>query len=450
MAFKPESFFLLPNLKRLYLGDNTFLKGVLPKIHPSNTLLELDISYTCISGELPDSVGTLSSLNRLGLRGCDFSCLIPYSIGNLTQLRELDFDYNNFTGHIPDFIGNLTQLRELDFGYNNFTGHIPDFIGNLTQLRELDFGYNNFTGHIPDFIDNLTQLRELDFGYNNFTGHISDFIGNLTQLRELDLGYNNFIGHISDFIGNLTQLRELDFGYNNFTGHISDFIDNLTQLRELDFGYNNFTDHILDYIPDVFSNLQELVGLRLSRNSFIGPFPSSILSLGHLEVLDLSSNNITSINESTTTFPSLTYVILSPVLDLSNNKIHGPIPNWFSGMSESVPYCLGSMTKLLILDLTMNNFSGSLPPFCTQSTLLTTIVLNGNRFEGPIHVSLHNCVGLEVLDMGNNAINDTFPAWLGDLPELQVLILKSEQVPWTYTYSEEVLLSQVADFRSLS
>ncbi|XP_049405471.1 receptor-like protein 19 [Solanum stenotomum] len=40
-------------------------------------------------------------------------------------------------------------------------------------------------------------------------------------------------------------------------------------------------------------------------------------------------------------------------------------------------------------------------------------------------MSLLNCSGLEVLDMGNNAINDTFPAWLGTLQQLHVLILKS-------------------------
>ncbi|KAJ8528160.1 hypothetical protein K7X08_021852 [Anisodus acutangulus] len=371
------------------------------------------------------------------------------------------------------------------------------------HVISLDLSCSQLGGsiHPNSSLFQLHHLQTLHLSLNHFTGHIPDFIGNLTQLRELDFSGNYFTGHIPDFIGSLTQLRELDFGYNHFTGHIPNSIGNLTQLRELDLSYNSLGGNI----PDVFSNLQELVVLDLSRNSFSGPFPSSILSLGHLDTLDLSSNNITSINESTTTFPSLTTVILSScelkdfphflrnvktleLLDLSNNKIHGPIPNWFSGMrwdslwylnlshnsltghlqhfhyynlryldlkfnflqgqlpssicnmsklefldlsrnyfSESVPYCLGSMTKLLILDLRMNNFSGSLPPFCTQSTSLTTIVLNGNRFEGPVHVSLHNCVGLEVLDMGNNAINDTFPAWLGDLLELQVLILKSNK-----------------------
>ncbi|XP_060192503.1 receptor-like protein 9DC3 [Lycium barbarum] len=82
------------------------------------------------------------------------------------------------------------------------------------------------------------------------------------------------------------------------------------------------------------------------------------------------------------------------------------------------------MSALSVLGLRRNNFRGSLPYLFMQSTSqLKTIILNGNQFEGPVPVSLLNCTGLEVLDMGNNAINDVFPAWLGALPELQGLIL---------------------------
>ncbi|XP_015160945.1 receptor-like protein 12 [Solanum tuberosum] len=91
-----ESFFLVPNLESLKLSGNDLLKGVFPKIHRSNTLLmELDISSTGISGELPDSIGTFSSLNILNLGGCQFSGSIPDSIGNLTQITELALSYNH-------------------------------------------------------------------------------------------------------------------------------------------------------------------------------------------------------------------------------------------------------------------------------------------------------------------------------------------------------------------
>ncbi|CAL5439239.1 unnamed protein product [Camellia sinensis] len=50
--------------------------------------------------------------------------------------------------------------------------------------------------------------------------------------------------------------------------------------------------------------------------------------------------------------------------------------------------------------------------------------MNGNQIEGQVPRSLLNCRRLEVLDLGKNKINDTFPHWLETLRNLQVLGLK--------------------------
>ncbi|GLT40352.1 hypothetical protein SLA2020_144940 [Shorea laevis] len=47
--------------------------------------------------------------------------------------------------------------------------------------------------------------------------------------------------------------------------------------------------------------------------------------------------------------------------------------------------------------------------------------------EGLLPRSLVNCSMLEVLDVGNNNISDTFPHWLESLPDLQVLVLRSNK-----------------------
>jgi Leucine-rich repeat (LRR) protein len=49
-----------------------------------------------------------------------------------------------------------------------------------------------------------------------------------------------------------------------------------------------------------------------------------------------------------------------------------------------------------------------------------TIKLNGNQLERPLPQSLANCTKLEVFDLGDNNIEDTFPSWLETLQELQV------------------------------
>ncbi|XVF03670.1 hypothetical protein REPUB_Repub05bG0013400 [Reevesia pubescens] len=106
------------------------------------------------------------------------------------------------------------------------------------------------------------------------------------------------------------------------------------------------------------------------------------------------------------------------ILDLSYNNLNGTIPHCFGNLSRSV----------WMLNLQMNKFSGIIPPTFAKVCQLSNLDLNGTQLEGPLTRSIVNCRGLEVLDLGNNKINDTFPHWLGSLPQLQVLELKSNQM----------------------
>ncbi|MCD7449135.1 hypothetical protein HAX54_049498 [Datura stramonium] len=203
----------------------------------------------------------------------------------------------------------------------------------------------------------------------------------------LDLSDRNIYGsiHPNNSLFQLRHLQTLNLAYNNFSGPVPRSICNLTQIRELSFGENHFTSHI----PSTISKLKQLKLLDLSSNSLGGEIPDGLLS------------------------SSICNMSILSFLDLSRNNF-----------SNSIPSFLGSIASLTVLDLRRNHFSGSLTPLYTQKTSLTTI-LNGNRFEGHVPMSLLNCVRLEFLDIGNNAINDTFPTWIGTLEELQVLILKS-------------------------
>lgn len=58
---------------------------------------------------------------------------------------------------------------------------------------------------------------------------------------------------------------------------------------------------------------------------------------------------------------------------------------------------------------------------------MKTLAFNGNQLEGLIPISLVNYTELEVLDLGNNKVKDFFPYWLEALPNLKVLVLKSNK-----------------------
>ncbi|KAK8972085.1 hypothetical protein V6N11_061893 [Hibiscus sabdariffa] len=85
------------------------------------------------------------------------------------------------------------------------------------------------------------------------------------------------------------------------------------------------------------------------------------------------------------------------------------------------------MTSLSHIDLEKNNFHGKIPENFGKGCTLQSFQINHNQVEGSLPRSLDNCKGLKLLDVGNNYLNDIFPDWLGNLDQLQVLILRSNR-----------------------
>ncbi|ORY41746.1 L domain-like protein [Rhizoclosmatium globosum] len=80
-------------------------------------------------GVLPRSVGYLTQLVTLDLRGVGLYGGIPREIGCLVQLVELNLSGNWMSGRIPSEIGCLGRLKMLDLSLNRLTGPVPDEIG---------------------------------------------------------------------------------------------------------------------------------------------------------------------------------------------------------------------------------------------------------------------------------------------------------------------------------
>ncbi|KAM2015545.1 hypothetical protein FF2_045267 [Malus domestica] len=90
-----------------------------------------------------------------------------------------------------------------------------------------------------------------------------------------------------------------------------------------------------------------------------------------------------------------------------------------------LPRCLGKSSSLEILKLKFNSFHGDIPPFCANKNSLKLVGLSYNRLQGKLPRSMADCTRLEFLDIGNNQMSDIFPSWLGVLPVLRGLILRS-------------------------
>ncbi|KAF3434374.1 hypothetical protein FNV43_RR25477 [Rhamnella rubrinervis] len=431
-AFRTKIFHL-PNLQGLVVRFNENLSGHFPEFHERSTLLELRLGYTGFSGRLPSSIDKLESLEMLDIRSCNFSGAIPHSLGKLANITFLVLNENNFIGHIPSSFQNLTQLTTLCLHQNKITGSIPPWLGNLTKLELLELGKNKLEGQIPQSVSKLMNLENLNLNINNLSGFLEfDMFLNMKSLTHLQLGYNNL---------------SLVFGKTNTNATRS-------KIKLLGLGFCNLIE-----FPNFLGYQNELEWLSLPGNKISGQMPKWMLntSVDTLVALNIRSNFLTGFNQQSTVLPwknlgrfDVSYNMLQGPLpipppsiqdfDVTDNKLNGEVSHLFCNMSSlyyirlsnnnlsgMVPHCLGnSSTSLLMLSLGNNSFHGVIPQLCSNSgsaSSLRLIDLSHNMFQGQLPRSWSNCMILEGVVVSNNQLVDTFPSWLGSLPELKLLVL---------------------------
>ncbi|KAL1174381.1 hypothetical protein V6Z11_A04G007700 [Gossypium hirsutum] len=439
-----------------------------------------------LSGQMPRSLGNLLQLTHLYFPGNQLSGQIPISLGKLFQLTHLDLSGNQLSGQIPSSILNLTHLEFLDITGNSFEGSIPDGITAFPNLISLMLVDNLLNGTLPSWLYTAPSLNKIYLSQNQFSGHIKEFQSK--SLEYLFLANNKLQGPLPSSISQLLNLTRLFLSSNNLSGVIEfSMFSNLSNLQFLDLSYNSLslTSNSTSrmewlFMPTKHAASVNLTSLFLSSCN-LSEFPQFLKGLKSLESLDLSYNRIEGkipqwmqeVGNDSLTYLNVSHNYLTEVehfpwkniavLDLSSNLIRGnlPIPastinvflisnNSFNGevsslicnvtslqildlshnnLSGTIPQCFENLSNSLeFLNLKKNKFYGTIPPTFAKGCRLTNLNLNGNLLGGPLTPSILNCRGLEVLDLGNNKINDTFPHWLGSLPQLQVLVLKSNQM----------------------
>ncbi|TYG72096.1 hypothetical protein ES288_D05G452700v1 [Gossypium darwinii] len=469
----PRSLGNLLQLTNLGLWQNQ-LSGQIPRsLGNLLQLTDLDLWQNQLSGQIPRSLGNLLQLTDLNLWQNQLSGQIPISLGNLLQLTHLDLSQNQLSGQIPLSILNLTQLEYLGISENSLEGSIPDEVTTFPNLIYLGLSDNLLNGTLPSWLYTAPSLKVIILSQNQFSGHIQEFQSK--SLEHLYLNNNKLQGPFPSSIFQLLNLTLLVLSSNNLSGVIElRMFSNLPNLKYLDLSFNslyltsNTTSTVnlrslflsscnLSEFPQFLKGLKSLERLDLSCNKIEGKIPQWMQEVGNdsLTYLNVSHNSLTEVEH----FPWKNIEFL----DLSSNLIRGnlPIPastinvflisnNSFNGevsslicnatylqildlshnyLSGTIPQCFGNLSNILqVFNLKKNEFYGTIPLTFAKGCQLTNFNLNGNLLEGPLTPSILNCNGLEVLDLGNNKINDTFPHWLGSLPFLQVLVLKSNHM----------------------
>ncbi|KAL0326067.1 UNVERIFIED_CONTAM: Receptor-like protein kinase [Sesamum radiatum] len=352
-------------------------------------LTTIDLSLNSLTGEIPPSFQNLATLEGLLLSDNHITGVIPPFLGNFSNLRQFGLDNNNISGEIPSNIGLLKELTLFFAWQNELQGKLPNELANCQKLQDLDLSNNALTGPVPRSLFNLRNLTKLLLISNQLSGKIPADIGNCSSLTRLRLGSNMLDGEIPSEIGMLGNLRFLELSENQFTGKIPPDIGNCKQLEMVDLHGNKLQGviplsfvsllqvNVLDLsmnqisgnIPESMGNLTSLNKLVLSGNKISGSIPRSLGRCKNLQLLDVSSNSLSgSIPEEIGDLQELDIL-----LNLSANCLTGPIPESFSNFSKldnmdishnmlvGSLQVLSNLDNLVSLNVSYNNFSGSIP-----------------------------------------------------------------------------------------
>ncbi|KAL7601123.1 hypothetical protein Lser_V15G23872 [Lactuca serriola] len=457
----------LSNLDILSLGNDHF-RGIQDSgVWRLCQLKHLDLSFNFIEGELtgPSTNGSECvqfDLETLDLHYNNLGGKIPTSLGRLTSLRKLNLGWNELTGTIPESLANLTSLRELYLPWNKLTGSIPTSIGNLLLLRELHLSSNLLNGTIPFSLGQLSNL-EVVYLYYNWLSALPLSLGNLSELRHLDISNNHLQGPLPT-IGRLSKLEYLDISNNSLSGIVTEA--HFTNTSMLEF-FDATSNYRLSFkISPNWKPPFQISRLRLGSCKIESEFPEWIRAQTCLEYLDLSNTSISGplpdwlgdwlvelplsflalsnnfLNGPLTNLVSSHSPNCSIVLDillLKNNLFNGSIPDLLCNMisyimvldlsrnmlSGTLPKCFGLLPNLQVLILSSNRLSGVIPSSLGNlASSLQWLSLNNNCFQGELPKTLANCTNLTLLDLGENRFSGSVPKWIGEnMKELVVLRL---------------------------
>ncbi|KAG2689987.1 hypothetical protein I3760_09G166200 [Carya illinoinensis] len=455
----PETIGNLSNLETLYVNNNS-LTGAIYEAHFSNLnkLKALSLRLNSLILRFGDDWVPPFQLDLISLRSCRLGPTFPkwlqsqknYILLDISnagisdtipvwfwdfppRLQDLVMSNNQLHGNLPDLSSSrFDKFAFIDLSANLFDGSIPHF--PLNNVSSLDLSSNRFSGPISFLceLNTPTLLDSLNLSNNTLSGELPNCWTYIRDLVVLNLANNNFYGKIPDSMGSLVSVQFLHLSNNRLVGKIPTSLKKCSELITIYLGANNLSGTIPPWIGD---SLPNLVILNLRSNQLYGSLPLSLCHLSHIQILDLSLNkiegtipeciyNLTAMSHTMGTISSAIYTNnsrmsyedyasllwkgrefvfknslgLVKMIDLSNNKLHGEIPEGIT-----------NLTGLIALNLSRNYLSGLITQKIGLLKNLQILDLSRNQLYGEIPMSISNLSFLSHLDLSTNNLSGKIP-----------------------------------------
>ncbi|XP_052483900.1 receptor-like protein 13 isoform X4 [Gossypium raimondii] len=438
----------LTNLEELDLSGNLFRNNTISFPQGFSSLKSLTLSYNDLQGSLDTKgLSNLTNLKKLDLSGNQIESFQSFKDGGrileLTHLEELNLDDNLFNTSVFASLNKLSNLKSLSLWGNELKGSIDmKDLDAFTNLQKLDMSGNQLRGFVVHkenkglkklkvlrlqsivtddsiplenlveaFSSELSNLEEINLDYSRLNINILQSIGVFTSLQTLSLYRCALIGSLPDHGWcDLRNLEVLDVSWNALEGMLPHCFSNLTSLRELDISNNRFSGNLTP-----LASLTSLRAISLSSNHF--QIPISFVPLANfpnLEVLLADENKL----EMEPSFHTLVPKFQLKFISLSKCRTS-------QQLSLELPTFLYYQNDLRFVDLSQNNFSGTVPFWLLENnTKLEDLILKGNSFTGPLTLLSTPNSNVSSIDMSDNKIQGPLPTNIcSTFPHLEQLFL---------------------------
>ncbi|XP_058077101.1 LRR receptor-like serine/threonine-protein kinase ERL2 [Magnolia sinica] len=244
-------------------------------------------------------------------------------------------------------------------------------------------------------------------GSPGLTGRLDPAIGKLSSLTELSIVPGRIFGSLPESLSQCRNLRFLAVSKNFISGEIPPSFAELKRLQTLDLSYNQITGSI----PARIGELPALSNMILCHNKLSGSIPTFVSST--LTRVDLKHNDLSGPIGASALPPSIQF------LSLSSNRLSGTIDR-----------LLVRLNRLNYLDLSINQFTGSIPGR-VFAFRMSSLQLQRNLFSGPIQPSSQ--VTIQTVDMSYNRLSGPISPLLSTVQNLYLNNNKlSGQVPGSF------------------
>jgi Leucine-rich repeat (LRR) protein len=405
-----QHLFKLVRLRSLKLSFNNIAQLPMEICHLSS-LTELLLHFNPMLRSIPQSVGTLTSLECFNLRDCSIGASLPHTLSSLTRLTFLDVT-NNCITHLPPSFGHLSFVTNLLMDENCLLYPTKDLVSEgrcrwMEYLRIID-------------INSTTKDDTVDLSYWKLPVWPLDLFG-IPTLKCLMLNGNMITDIPSKH--EIPKWLQIELESKKFEGlalecETDSTIDSRSdELFSSSGSEDSMQENDFDGISKQYKTNQDSNSSKSTDDEDIDAFQAIEMSSSQ-ELIDSKFKDQSIFEQSARITPKIARLVakLEALLTIRN----GGVIYWHSKQSvQMLPFPDISMLKQLVhLEISGNDLS-KLPAGLLFITSMTYLDVSCNRIED-LSWGLAALKSLTYLNVLGNPI-ELLPRALLHLKKLQIL-----------------------------